>query len=130
MASLEREGFLDDPTYIQGLAKDDPLLRNENVFVFSANVASFEVLQLLQMVIAPLGISDPGEQMYHFVPAIFDPPVFDVCKSSCHYPKLMAKGDRSGVTVTSRSEIAEKSRNMLRKRPPHKQVIDAILKAL
>jgi len=129
MASLEREGFLDDPSYIQGLSKDDPLLRNENVFAFSANVASFEMLQMLQMVIAPQGISDPGEQMYHFVPAIFDAPIFDVCKSNCPYLKLMAKGDRSGITVTSRIEIAEKARNALQKRPLHKRAIDSVLSA-
>jgi hypothetical protein len=127
MVSLEREGFLDDPKYIQGLSKDDLLLRNENVFAFSANVASFELLQLLQMVIAPAGISDSGEQMYHFVPAIFDPPVFRACKSNCPFPKLIAKGDRSGITITSPSAVAETARGTLRKRPPHKRVLDAIL---
>lgn len=127
MASLEREGFLDNPEYIKGLPKDDLLFRNENVFAFSANVASFEVLQLLQMVIAPSGISDPGEQMYHFVPALFDPPVFETCKQNCPYPRLTAKGERSGITVTSRSELAEAARNMLRKRPLYKRIIDAIL---
>lgn len=127
MVSLEREGFLDDPKYIQGLSKDDLLLRNENVFAFSANVASFELLQLLQMVIAPAGINDSGEQMYHFVPAIFDPPVFGACKSNCPFPKLIAKGDRSGITITSPSVVAETARGTLRKRPPHKRVLDAIL---
>ena len=126
MVSLEREGFLDDPEYIKGLSKDDSLLRNENVFAFSANVASFEVLQLLQMVIAPLGSSDAGEQMYHFVPAIFDPPVFGVCKPNCPYPKLTAKGDRSGITTTSRSTIAEGTRDAFGKRPLLKRILDAI----
>jgi len=127
MASLEREGFLDDPEYIKGLSKDDLLLRNENVFAFSANVASFEVLQLLQMVIAPSGISDAGEQMYHFVPALFDPPVFETCKQNCPYPSLTAKGERSGITVTSLSELASAMRNMYRKRPLYKRIIDAVL---
>jgi len=130
MASLEREGFLDDPEYIRGLRKDDPLLRTENVFAFSANVASLEVLQLLQMVVAPQGISDTGEQMYHFVPAIFDPPIFEVCKRTCPYPQLIAKGDRSGVTTTSRSALAERTRSALKARPLHKQFIDTILGAI
>jgi hypothetical protein len=127
MASLEREGFLDDPEYIKGLPKDDLLARNENVFAFSANVASFEVLQLLQMVIAPLGISDSGEQMYHFVPGLLDPPVFETCKPNCPYPRLTAKGERTGITVTSRSELAENTREMLRKRPLHKRIVDSVL---
>ena len=130
MVSLEREGFLDDPEYIKGLSKNDALLRNENVFAFSANVASFEMLQLLQMVIAPLGISDSGEQMYHFVPAIFDAPIYASCNSNCPYPQLTAKGDRSGITVTSRSEIAEKARNALRQRRLYKRVLDAMLPSI
>ena len=130
MASLEREGFLDDPEYIKGLSKNDLLLRNENVFAFSANVASFEVLQLLQMVVAPQGISDTGEQMYHFVPAIFDPPIFDSCKPNCPYPRLIARGDHSGITPTSRSEIAEKARASLQERPLHKRLLDKILRVL
>jgi len=129
MASLEREGFLDDPEYIKGLSKNDLLLRNENVFAFSANVASFEVLQLLQMVIAPQGVSDTGEQMYHFVPAIFDPPVFQSCKPNCPYPKLVAKGDRSGITPTSRSEIAENARNALQERPLYKRILEYTLQS-
>jgi ThiF family len=127
MVSLEREGFLDDPEYIKGLSKNDPLLRNENVFVFSANVASFEMLQFLQMVIAPRGISDSGEQMYHFVPAIFDAPIYGSCDSNCPYPQLTAKGGRSGITVTSRSKIAENARNTLRQRPLYKRLLDAML---
>jgi len=130
MASLEREGFLDDPEYIKGLSNNDLLLRNDNVFAFSANVASFEVLQLLQMVIAPQGVSDTGEQMYHFVPAIFDPPVFQSCKPNCPYPKLVAKGDRSGITPTSRSEIAENARNALQERPLHMLIVDKIFQVL
>jgi ThiF family len=130
MVSLEREGFLDDPEYIKGLSKDDPLLRNENVFAFSANVASFEVLQLLQMVIAPQGVSDAGEQMYHFAPAIFDPPAYGECDPNCLYPGLTAKGDRSGITVTSPSDIAEKTRNAYNHRPLHKRFMDAVLKSI
>jgi molybdopterin-synthase adenylyltransferase len=125
--SLEREGFLDDPEYIRGLPENDPLKRNENVFAFSANVASFEVMQLLQMVVAPRGISDAGEQMYHFVPAIFDSPIFEMCKPTCPYPGLIATGDRSGITVTSPSLVAQAARDGLRNRPWPKRALDRVL---
>lgn len=108
--SLEREGFFDDPNYIKGLAEIPRDLRNENVFVFSANLASFEILQLLMMIIAPYGIADTGEQMYHFVPGLMDKPIFKTCLPNCTYVPITAKGDRSGYQVTGRHAIAEEKR--------------------
>lgn len=46
--------------YIEGLAATDPLRRNENVFAFSTAAASFELLQMLMMIVAPLGVANPG----------------------------------------------------------------------
>ena len=110
LVQAEREGFLDDPQYIRSLPDTHPIKRNENVIAFSMNVASFEVLQMLSMVVAPLGISDPGQQSYHFVPGIFDKPEFQVCEPNCLYPSLVALGDHGGFVVTGRHEIAENQR--------------------
>ncbi len=55
LVSTEREGFLDDPSYIQGLSEDHSVKRNENVFPFGVTTSGFEVQQLLSMVIAPSG---------------------------------------------------------------------------
>ena len=68
------------------------------------------VLQMLMMVVAPVGIADAGAQMYHFVPGIFDKPTFDHCQDNCPYPGLIAKGDTTGLTVTGRHHFAERSR--------------------
>ena len=112
LVQMERDGLLDDPSYIAGLPLDHQLRRNENVFAFSLGVASFEILQFLMMVIAPLGISNPGEQAYHFVPGLLDEPKFLSCNEKCPYPALIAKGDRTGFVVTAHHKQAEKSRSL------------------
>jgi len=111
LVSTERDGYFDDPHYIAGLPDDHFIKRNENVFAFSMSAASFEMLQLLMMILAPLGVSDAGSQMYHFVPGLFDRPNFDPCKSRCPFSTLLlSKGDSSGITVTGRHLVAERCR--------------------
>jgi molybdopterin/thiamine biosynthesis adenylyltransferase len=113
LVAADREGYFDDPTYIAGLPQDHVMRRNENVFAFAMSAGSFEVLQMLMMVIAPLGISNPGEQTYHFVPGILDVTEPRGCKETCLYPGLTAKGDRAGLVVTGRHLQAEKTRRAL-----------------
>lgn len=110
LVAADREGYFDDPTYIAGLPKNHALRRNENVFAFGLSAASFEILQMLMMVVAPLGIHDAGVQTYHFVPGSLD--VIDPrsCRENCLYPTLTAKGDRAGVCVTGRHKKAEEIR--------------------
>lgn len=100
MVQVERDGYLDDPTYIEGLAKDHPLRARENVFAFSMACASLQMLQLLAVVIDPLGRSNPGEQFYHFVGGFMEPQKPLTCQSECLFPRLVAFGDHCGYTVT------------------------------
>ena len=110
LVAADRDGYLDDPTYISGLPEGHPVRRNENVFAFSLSAASFEILQMLLMVVAPFGIADAGQQTYHFIPGILDEPGFEPCKEGCPYPGLTAKGDTTGLVVTGRHVHAEKVR--------------------
>ncbi|MCP3478033.1 ThiF family adenylyltransferase (plasmid) [Bradyrhizobium sp. CCGUVB1N3] len=100
LVQLEREGRLDDPTYIQNLAKDHPLRVSENVFAFSMACAAQQMLQMLAMVVAPLGRANPGEQLYHFVGAHMEPPKWGTCQPECLFPTLIAQGDHSKIDVT------------------------------
>ena len=111
MVSTERDGYLDDPAYIQGLPDDHVAKRNENVFAFSINAAGLELLHLLLMALAPLGIADAGAQIYHFVPGLFDRPNFDPCEPNCPYSSvLLSRGDATGLTVTGAHPVAEHCR--------------------
>jgi len=105
--SVERDGLLDDPTYIQGLPRDHALRRNENVFPFSVNTAGLQILQMIALVVAPLGIANHGEQMYHFVPGIMGEPLFRQCEPGSMLRELSAIGDRSGIIVTGQDRRAE-----------------------
>jgi molybdopterin-synthase adenylyltransferase len=107
LVSVEREGLLDDPKYIEGLVVTDPLRRNENVFAFSSAAASFELLQMLMMVVAPLDVANPGAQFYHFVPGLLDKPRLVPCDHGCPYPELAGRGDHCGFTATGRHKRAE-----------------------
>lgn len=101
LVQMEREGYLDDPTYIAGLPKNHALKARENVFAFSMACASQQVLQMLAMVIDPLGQSNPGEQLYHFVGGFMEPrPAQRGCKPECIFPQLVGRADHAGFTVT------------------------------
>lgn len=100
LVQVEREGLLDNPTYISGLPKDHPLKTRENVFPFSMSCASMQVLQMLALTLDPLGQSNPGPQLYHFVGNITEPPSSGGCHSECQFPGIIALGDDCGILAT------------------------------
>jgi hypothetical protein len=117
--AAEREGYLDDPRYIEDLPEDHFIRRNENVFAFSMGAASLQVLQALSMIVAPLGVANLGEQMYHFVTGRLDVQESQPCDSACLYPSLIARGDRTGLIVTGvhqRAADARERRAVARRR--------------
>lgn len=111
LVSADREGYFDDPTYIQNLPRDHSIKRNENVFAFSLSTASFHVLQMLSMVVAPSGLANVGVQNYHFVTGTLDVD-HGKCKESCLYPSFIAKGDSTGIVVTGKHAKAEEARSL------------------
>lgn len=100
LVQMEREGHLDDPSYIEGLPKGNPLKARENVFAFSMDCASKQVLQMLALTLAPLGQPNPGAQLYHFVGNITEEPAYGECHPECQYPQIMALGDSCGIVAT------------------------------
>jgi hypothetical protein len=108
--TLERDGALDDPRYIETLPEDHRLRRRENVFAFSASLASLEVMQLLGMVVAPHGISNAGVQTYHFVTGTLDQE-WPHCYPDCIYTtRHLARGDAVIPGTVDSHEIAETAR--------------------
>jgi hypothetical protein len=113
----ERRGDLDDSAYIQTLPREHGLKRNENVFPFSSNLASLQVLQMLSLIVRPVGISDAGTQQFHFVTGSMDTEPSGVCHDYCPFPSFVAKGDACGVDPTGEHPKAKQIRHSKQKSP-------------
>lgn len=106
--SLDRAGLLDDPAYIKGLgAEFNPLLARQNVFPFSLNVASLEVLQFIGLATGQPRIGGTGAQIYHCYPGVTELIEKQECVSECEYSALTASAqDLSGNCQLAASVIA------------------------
>lgn len=109
LVQADRDGFLDNPSYLRSLPKEHVLRRGENVFAFSSAAASHMVLAALRMIIAPAGVADVGAELGHFSTGTVDLQVGE-CDDYCQFPSLIAKGDDAGRPIPCRHIPAEKER--------------------
>lgn len=100
--STEIEGKLDNPTYISGLPDNHHFRRNENVYTFSQNLASLEVMQLIELTTACGGHGDFGVQRFRYNPGILESDTERVCRPGCRSNELTATGDTYFSLVESR----------------------------
>lgn len=108
--SVEASGMLDDPSYLKGLPADHRYKRNENVFPFSCNVASLEVLQFIALATWIAGMPRVGVQRYRYIPGIVELLPELSCKSTCETVKLTAEGDRH-FSLAGRDVSADRLRS-------------------
>jgi molybdopterin/thiamine biosynthesis adenylyltransferase len=107
--STEVAGKLDDPSYLKGLPNDHRFKQNENVFPFSANVASLEVLHLVALVTGAAGITDFGIQRFRYIPGILEQLPTLRCHPWCDRAELAGQGDRH-FSLIGRDLAAEQAR--------------------
>lgn len=106
LVQAERDGLLDDSSYLSRLPDDHPVKRNENVFAFGLAAASAQLMQFLSMVVAPSGMADVGAQLFHFTTGRMDVEEHD-CAPTCPYSHgLIAAGDGAPL-VTAQHHAAE-----------------------
>ena len=90
---LERDGSLDDPSYIARMTGGRP--RNQNVFPFSANLASLMTLEMLRMVIgADWWPQNVGKLHYSYVPGTLST-AEEHCRKHCEVEARTALGDQA-----------------------------------
>ncbi len=100
LVQTEREGHLDNPSYIEGLPDHHPLKSRQNVYAFSMSCASMQVLQMLALTLSPCDQPNPGEQVYRFVGGSMDEPKYGTCHPECLFTSIIARGDTTGIKVT------------------------------
>jgi molybdopterin/thiamine biosynthesis adenylyltransferase len=93
LVEMEEKGLFKDPSYMDGINRDELLGKGENVFAFSMATASLQVLQLLSMIVAPGGKGHIGSQLYHFKTGEMEVNSNDQCEKGCIYPALTAMGE-------------------------------------
>lgn len=96
--SLDMEGLLDDPAYIEGLSPEFKVaIARQNVFPFSLSVAAHEVLQFIGLVTGEQRIGGKSAQMYHCYPGVMEQVKESNCSTECLYSQLTASAcDLSG----------------------------------
>jgi molybdopterin/thiamine biosynthesis adenylyltransferase len=107
--STEAAGMLDDPSYLKALPGDHRFKRNENVFPFSANLGSLEVLQLVALVTGAAGVTDFGIQRFRYIPGILEQLPTPRCHPWCDRAELAGQGDRH-FNLIGRDLAAERTR--------------------
>lgn len=105
----DRDGLLDDPSYLASLPQSHLARRGENVFAFSAAAAAGQVLAALRMIVAPAGVADVGAELTHFVTGLteLDP---RGCDDGCIYTAMTVAADAGGAPVGQRHVTAELAR--------------------
>jgi hypothetical protein len=91
---LERDGSLDNPTYIAGLPAGSALRANQNVSALSIAAASALLNQFLSLVVAPSGLGDPGPLRHELARHRIEPADVLACAVDCPYQQSVSDGDR------------------------------------
>jgi molybdopterin/thiamine biosynthesis adenylyltransferase len=91
--ATEKEGLLEDPSYLAGLPIDHSFKSNENIFPFSANLASLEVMQFIEMVTGIAGTHYYGTQRYTYNQGYIRLDDARTCVEGCYYHSGIGLGD-------------------------------------
>jgi molybdopterin/thiamine biosynthesis adenylyltransferase len=108
--ATEKDGLLEDPSYLAGLPIDHKFKRNENIFPFSTNLASLEVLQLIEMATGIAHKGYYGIQRYSYNHGYIRITDEKKCSSGCYYRDGIALGDSAFAPPFGFDHSADKAR--------------------
>ena len=90
---MEKDGSLDDPAYIQGLVEQGQAQSNQNVFPFSANLASCMVIEMVRLVIAADWWPDSGGKIHYSLIPNQLATEQESCGENCSIQESTTQGD-------------------------------------
>ena len=91
---MERDGSLDDPSYVRQRTRSSGETRNQNVFPFSASVASHMVLEMVRLIAREdWWPAASGKLHYSFIPNRLSTERAS-CRPHCSVQRTLAEGDR------------------------------------
>jgi molybdopterin-synthase adenylyltransferase len=125
--ALERDGSLDDPSYINMLPEDHPLRVSQNVAALSVNQAGALLAQFVSLVVVPGGIGDPGPLRYQLANHLLQHDAKNTCIAGCPYPASVADGDlRFDPTGRHAAAELERATRARAQREPRVRVVRAV----
>ena len=93
--TMERDGSLDDPTYVQVGDRQPDVVGNQNVFPFSASLGSLMVLEMLRSILREdWWPPTPSKIHYTYVTGRLAPDA-GTCHANCSVTARLAQGDRA-----------------------------------
>lgn len=112
---LERDGSLDDPSYVAGAHREDGPA-NQNVFPFCANLASFMVIEMARLMVAADWWPDAGGKLhYSMIPGRLQKEQA-TCGPNCSILETEALGDEYQYPFVQRAESEQVPPNPIRSR--------------
>lgn len=105
----DQNGLLDDPSYLRGLPDSHHYKQNENVYAFSAALASMECLQLVGLAGQLPSVDGGRVQRQHWVAGYAETDEERQCLVTCAMRDMVAMGD-SQYRLTGRDLAAAKAR--------------------
>lgn len=107
---VERDGKLDDPSYLSGLPDDHRFKRNENIFPFSTNLASMEIMQFIEQVTGIGNTDYYGTQRYSYNHGYIRLNPDAVCQYGCYFQNGIALADSQFPAPYGHDHSAEQAR--------------------
>jgi molybdopterin/thiamine biosynthesis adenylyltransferase len=101
---LEKQGLIEDTSYIQGLPDNHHLKNRENISPFSFNLASMEVLHFMALLTDLVEPENYGEQKYRFKHGFLSRNYDVSCENECDFADNVGVGDSIFELFISKAE--------------------------